>query len=127
MGEKWKDIFSRSHLIIRNHISIGKQVLANMFRDFDELKRMKRDKSENLITTSIVIITGWKVSVFEVFLVCNFSHSDWIRRDTPYLSIFSPNTGKYGPEKLRIRTLFTQCIGTRYFLPPCCFAIFTTP
>ena len=29
-----------------------------MFGDFDELKRMKRDKSENLITTSIVIITG---------------------------------------------------------------------
>ena len=31
----------------------------------------------------------------------------------PYLkffwSVFSPNAGKYGPEKLRIRTLFTQC------------------
>ena len=25
-----------------------------------------------------------------------------------YLSVFSPNAGKYGPEKLRIRTLFTQ-------------------
>ena len=24
------------------------------------------------------------------------------------LSVFSPNAGKYGPEKLRIRTLFTQ-------------------
>ena len=32
---------------------------------------------------------AWKLSVFEVF-------SD-------------PNEGKYGPEKLRIRTLFTQC------------------
>ena len=29
--------------------------------------------------------------------------------DTPYLSVFSPNAGKYGPEKLRIRKLFTQC------------------
>ena len=28
-------------------------------------------------------------------------HLDWIRRDTQYLSIFSPNAGKYGPE-LRI-------------------------
>ena len=63
-----------------------------MFGDFDELKRMKRDKSENLITTSIVIITGWKVSVFEVFLVCNFSHSDWIRRDTPYSVRIRGNT-----------------------------------
>ena len=53
----------------------------------------------------------WKVSVFGVFLVHIFPHSDWIRRDTPYLSVFSPYTGKLGPEKLRIRTLFTQWVG----------------
>ena len=35
----------------------------------------------------------------ESFLVCIFLHLDWIRRDTPYLSVFSPNTGKYQPEK----------------------------
>ena len=29
--------------------------------------------------------------------------------NTPYLSVFSPNAGKYGPEKLQLRTLFTQC------------------
>ena len=38
----------------------------------------------------------------------HFPHSDWIQRYTQYLSVFSPNTEKYGPEKLRIRTLFTQ-------------------
>ena len=27
-----------------------------------------------------------------------FLYSDWIRRDTGYLSVFSPNTGKCGPE-----------------------------
>ena len=27
-----------------------------------------------------------------------FPHSDWIRRDAKYLSVFSPNAGKYGPE-----------------------------
>ena len=37
-----------------------------------------------------------------------FLTSDWIWKDTPYLSVFSPNEGKYGPEKLQIRTLFTQ-------------------
>ena len=26
-----------------------------------------------------------------------------------FLFVFSPNAGKYGPGKLRIRTLFTQC------------------
>ena len=33
------------------------------------------------------------------FLVRIFPHSDWIRRNTSYLSVFSPNAGKYGPEK----------------------------
>ena len=35
----------------------------------------------------------------EFFLVRIFLHLDWIRRDTEYLSVLSPNTGKYGPEK----------------------------
>ena len=32
--------------------------------------------------------TAWKVSVFGVFLVCIFPHSDWIWRNTPYPSVF---------------------------------------
>ena len=52
--------------------------------------------------------TAWKVSVFEVFLVCIFPHLNWIRRDNAYLSVFSPKCGKYGPVKLRIQTLFTH-------------------
>ena len=51
-----------------------------------------------------------KVPVFEDFLVCVFPHLDWIRRDTEYLPVFSPNAEKYGPEKLQIPTLFTQCL-----------------
>ena len=38
-----------------------------------------------------------------------FSHIWTEYRDTPYLSLFSPNAGKYRPEKLRIRTLFSHC------------------
>ena len=34
----------------------------------------------------------------ELFLVRIFLYSDWIRRDTQYLPVFSSNTGKYGPE-----------------------------
>ena len=34
----------------------------------------------------------------ELFLVRIFPYSDWIRRFTPEISVFSPNTGKYGPE-----------------------------
>ena len=32
-----------------------------------------------------------------------------MRRDTEYLSVFSPNAVKFGPEKLQTQTLFTQC------------------
>ena len=34
----------------------------------------------------------------ELFLVRILPHSDWIWRDTTYLSVFSLNAGKYGPE-----------------------------
>ena len=40
----------------------------------------------------------WKVSKYGVFSGPFFPHSDWIRRDTKYLSVFSLNAGKYGPE-----------------------------
>ena len=52
--------------------------------------------------------SAWKKSVFGVFLVFIFPHSDWIRRDTEYIFVFNPNAGKYRPEKLWIRTLYTQ-------------------
>ena len=59
--------------------------------------------------TVLVTFTAWKVSAFGVFLTYIFPHSDWIRRDTEYLTVLSPNVGKYGPKNLQIRTLFTQC------------------
>ena len=44
----------------------------------------------------LMIITAWKVSVFGVILVCIFAHSDWIRRDTEYLSVFwDQNNSEY--------------------------------
>ena len=55
-----------------------------------------------------VICTAWKASAFGVILVRIFPHLNWIQRETPHLSVFSPNAGKYWPEKLRIRTLFAQ-------------------
>ena len=46
----------------------------------------------------------------EFLLVGIFPHSDWIRRDTENLSVFSSNVEKYRPEKTRIWTPFTHCI-----------------
>ena len=48
------------------------------------------------------------MSVFGVFLVCIFSHLDWIQRDTSYLSILSPNARKDTSEELRTWTSFTK-------------------
>ena len=68
-------------------------------------------RSSNKFQISKVVITTCeslrKSSVYGVFLVRIFPHSDWIRRFTE-ISIFSPNAGKRGPDKLRIRTFFTQ-------------------
>ena len=44
------------------------------------------------------------------FLVRIFLYSDWIRGFTEQISVFSPNTGKCEPKKLRICTLFTHWI-----------------
>ena len=50
-----------------------------------------------------------------------FPALNWTQRFTLYISIFSPNVGKYRPEKLRLRTLLTQSIPTiiqfNQFLP----------
>ena len=56
--------------------------------------------------------TGWKVSVFWVFMIRIFSLLYWI---------LSPNVGKYGPEKLLIRTHFTQWQATHNFHYDNCF------
>ena len=49
-------------------------------------------------TFAYKIATAWEVPVFGVILVRILPHSGWTRRDTPYLSVFSPNTEKYWPE-----------------------------
>ena len=41
---------------------------------------------------------------------CIFPHSDWVRRDNPYLSVFSPNAGK-------MRTTITPNTNTFYAVP----------
>ena len=48
------------------------------------------------------------VQIRSFFLVRIFPHSDWIRKDTLYLSVFGLNAGKTDQKKLRIWTLFTQ-------------------
>ena len=46
----------------------------------------------------------------EFFLVPIFPHSDWIRRNTEYLSVFNLNVGKYGPGKTPYLDIFHALI-----------------
>ena len=67
------------------------------------------------MNTEQVINTAWKMSKYGVFLTTIFPHSYWTWRDTPYLSVFSPNAGKYGLEKAPY--LDTFHVVQRYFTP----------
>ena len=47
-------------------------------------------------------------------IVLSFSHSDKMRRDAPYLSVFSPNAGRVQSECGNIRTRITPNTDTTY-------------
>ena len=72
------------------------------------LHLLRKSKSSVTWLVTFERNTSWKVSVFGVFLVRIFSHSDWIWRDAAYRSTFSPNSEKYGPEIPQIRH-FSRC------------------
>ena len=46
--------------------------------------------------------------------IINTTATDRCCWSTEYLSLFSANVGKYEPEKLRIRTLFTQWLSSNF-------------
>ena len=50
----------------------------------------------------------------EFYLVRIFQHSNWIRIDTKYLSVFSPNAGKYRLEKTPYLDTFRAVIDKFY-------------
>ena len=63
------------------------------------------------------------VQIWSFFCSVFFAHSHWIRRDTEYLTVFSPNAGKYRPGKTSyletfhlvrsfvVQVLFLHCMG----------------
>ena len=59
--------------------------------------------------------TSKKYPNTEFFLVCIFLYSNWIRRFTPYISVFSPNPGIYGPKKKGDLNNFHVVITTRKY------------
>ena len=75
------------------NILIDKAIMLNLLsRKMQKKQYLKRLQSNHF--TKNVSLKLW------FFLVRIFPYSDWILRDTSYLSVFSPNEGKYGPEKI---------------------------
>ena len=61
----------------------------------------------------------------ELFLVSIFLYSDWIRRFTPKISVFSLNTGKYGLEITPYLDTFLTVYIKHYYEPCMNFSILT--
>ena len=65
----------------------------NVLKNFSYINiNSVRNKLDNL--SQLKKFTLRKTFPFGVILLRIFSHSVWIRWDTPYLSVFSPNAGK---------------------------------
>ena len=86
------------HLLTTVTIKLFEAILKNFFEYF--LLRLVFDYQILRILEKVTQLSlREKCPNTEFFLVCIFPHSDWIWRGTEYLSVFSPNAGKYGPEK----------------------------
>ena len=71
------------------------------------LHLLEKSLMQNFIFWVVKVIF---LKILEVMTHCTLNFSRILVDNTTYkVSIFSPNAVKYGPETLRIRTLFTQC------------------
>ena len=71
---------------------------------------------------STFINTAWKVSKYGVFLVRICPHSDWIRRDIPYLSIQS-ESGKIRTRKTSVFGHFSRSERNVLHVIPVCIIV----
>ena len=97
LQDSWKSIISRLTWDM-NLIDI----------DIYKIYRYKHEYISKEPTNWFILTLREKSPNTEFFLVLIFPHSDWIPRDSLYLSVFSPNAGNTDKKKLRIWTLFKQ-------------------
>ena len=90
--KQWKALLNKRH-----NKKIKREKEQWKMKSIRKAKQWQKVSRNYTITHSVISV------VFGVFLVFIFPYTDWIRRDTKYLKI-----KKYGTEKLRIRTFFTQ-------------------
>ena len=82
------------NIFFTNHTTILKMLIR-----FQEMSAMDFVlKNVKVLNLYYFVPLREKCPSTELFLVHIFLYSDWIRRFTPKISVFSSNTGKYGPE-----------------------------
>ena len=85
-----------------NNLIIGYLSINNLRNEITQWREVYRKTAINLLCRDEIKLdasfAAWKVPIFGVILVRIFPHLDWIRRNTSYLSVFSPNAGKCEPE-----------------------------
>ena len=85
-----------------NNLIIGYFNINNLRNEITQWMEVYRKTAINLLCRDEIKLdasfTAWKLPVFGIILVRIFPHLDWIRRNTSYLSVFSPNVGKCKPE-----------------------------
>ena len=86
--------FEEMNIFFTNHTTILKMSIR-----FQEMSAMDFVlKNVKVLNLYYFVPLREKCRNTELFLVHIFLYSDWIRRFTPKISVFSSNTGKYGPE-----------------------------
>ena len=66
---------------------------------------MKKRNQNKLFITNTKILNGvickmiWNTLLIVVIILNCWNNKHCVKRDTEYLSVFSPNAAKYGPEK----------------------------
>ena len=94
----------KKFILKRSHWQTPLVIPVPIIHHFDRPSLLPKCKNNSwmpsywIFCTLAISYAAWKVSVFAVILVRIFPYSDWIRRDTPCPYVFSPNSGKYGPE-----------------------------
>ena len=111
----WGDFHIQKGTEQRNHHHV---LIKNFMRNhaFKLMqKQISRVLQENQPQMKNINVIYLSILIFLYSVTTAFFDWRWVKSvliscfSGPYLSVFSPNAGKYGPEKLRIRTFFKQC------------------
>ena len=97
---------SRSQKVVQNFVRLLdifclRIFIIHLFESFNMLNLFEN----SFLCSTFFCLRNFKRRNRKIF---PFNCYTSLRENTPYLSVFSPNTGKYGPEQFRIWTLFTQ-------------------